>query len=372
MIDCLNKPIVVFGVLFCALALCGCETVHYYGQAIQGQYRILSKRQPIAEIIADPESSEFLRERLAFILAVRQFAETELHLPVKNNYLTYVDIERPYVVWNVYAAPEFSLVPDTWCYPIVGCAVYRGYFSEKDAQQYSEKLSDQGRDVYVGGVTAYSTLGWFDDPVLSTFIQYSRASSAALIFHELAHQILYVKNDTAFNESFATTVEQEGLRRWQRVSETTHFYNDYITQYRRRQEFIQLIMKYRKMLELLYQTDASASDKREKKASIFSELQEEFNRRKAGGMDWSTYDHWMYQPLNNAKISTVVAYHNFVPAFQKILAEKEGNLNQFYETCRKLAQSEKGERHRILNAHAVNPSGCSRCPDQDLVFQTDN
>jgi predicted aminopeptidase len=354
MTDHLNKPLVVIGVLFCALALSGCETLRYYGQAAQGQYSILNKRQPISEIIADPESPEFLRERLAFILAVRRFAETELHLPVKNNYLTYVDLQRPYVVWNVFATPEFSLVPDTWCYPLVGCAAYRGYFSEKNAQEYAEELTKQGQDVYVGGVTAYSTLGWFDDPVLSTFIQYSKASSAALIFHELAHQILYVRDDTVFNESFATTVEQEGLHRWQLTSEASHLYNDYLLQYRHRQEFIQLIMKYRKVLELLYQTDASAPDKRQKKASIFSELREEFNRRKADGTDWAAYDHWMYQQLNNAKISTVVAYHNFVPAFQKILAEKEGDLSQFYIACRELAQKQKDERDRILNTYLEN------------------
>ncbi len=351
MTDHLNKPLVVIGVLFCALALSGCETLRYYGQAVQGQYSILNKRQPISEIIADPESSEFLRERLAFILAVRRFADTELHLPVKNNYLTYVDLHRPYVVWNVFAAPEFSLVPVTWCYPLVGCAAYRGYFSEKNAQKYAGELSRQGQDVYVGGVTAYSTLGWFDDPVLSTFIQYSKASSAALIFHELGHQVLYVKDDTAFNESFATTVEQEGLRRLQLSSKSSDLYNDYLLQYRRRQEFIQLIMKYRKMLELLYQTDLPAPDKREKKASIYSELREDFNRRKTDEADWSAYDHWMDQQLNNAKISSVAAYHDFVPAFQKMLAEKKGDLNQFYEACRELAQREPNERHRILNTY---------------------
>jgi len=350
----LNKPLVVFGVLLWALALSGCETLRYYGQAIQGQYRILKKRQPIAEIIADPQAPDSLREKLAFILAVRRFAETELHLPVKNNYLTYVDLQRPYVAWNVFAAPEFSLVPDTWCYPLVGCAAYRGYFSEKNARAYAEKLSQQGRDVYVGGVTAYSTLGWFDDPVLSTFIQNSKAASAALIFHELAHQILYVKDDTAFNESFATTVEQEGLRRWQLTSEASRLYHDYRLQYRRWQSFVQLILKYRKLLESLYQTDAPAPDKREKKASIFTELREEFNRRKAGGTDWSAYDPWMHQQLNNAKISSVVAYHDFVPAFEKLLAEKEDDLKKFYEACRELAQRQKDERHRILNTYAAN------------------
>lgn len=354
MVDQIKKYLVLTGFMLLSVALGGCESVHYYSQAIQGQYSILEKRQPISEITADPESPEFLREKLSFILAVRQFAENELQLPVENHYLTYVDLKRPYVVWNVFAAPEFSLAPKTWCYPVVGCAAYRGYFSEENAQQYADGLSNQGYDVYVAGVTAYSTLGWFDDPVLSTFIQYSKAQSAALIFHELAHQVLYVKDDTAFNESFATAVEQEGLQRWQAASQASHIYRDYLKSYHRQQQFIRLIMHYRQTLETLYQTDASAMDKREKKASIFSELRDEFDRLKTNENGLSAYDNWMNYSLNNAKIGSVVAYHDFVPAFQKMLAENDGDLNQFYRACRKLAQATKDERHRILNTDLEN------------------
>ena len=334
-----------------SVAIFGCESAHYYGQAIQGQYKILDKRKPISEIMADPESPDILRERLEFILAVRQFAEKHLQLPVKNHYLTYVDLKRPYVVWNVFAAPELSLAPKTWCYPIVGCASYRGYFSKANAQQYADGLSAKGYDVYVAGVTAYSTLGWFDDPVLSTFIQYPKAQSAALIFHELAHQVLYVKGDTVFNESFATAVEQEGLQRWQAASQASHIYSDYLSSYRRQQQFIHLIMRYRRTLETLYQSNASTKVKREKKSSIFSDLRDEFGRLKTNSNGLSAYDNWMNYSLNNAKISSVLAYHDFVPAFQKMLAENEGDLNLFYGACRELAQMTKTERHRILNAY---------------------
>ena len=337
-----------------SVAVCSCESVHYYNQAIQGQYSILDERQPISEIMADPESPAILRERLAHILSVRQFAENELQLPVKNHYLTYVDLKRPYVVWNVFAAPEFSLKPKTWCYPVVGCAAYRGYFTEENARQYANGLISQGYEVYVAGVTAYSTLGWFDDPVLSTFMRYSEDQSAALIFHELAHQILYVKGDTVFNESFATAVEQEGLKRWQEEIQASHLFRDYLRNYRRQKQFIHLIMDYRRILEALYQSDASTLDKRGQKTSIFSELRDEFDRLKTKQNGLSAYDDWMNYSLNNAKIASVAAYHDFVPAFQKMLVVKDGNLNQFYKACRELAQKTKDERHRILNSYLEN------------------
>jgi len=350
----IKKYLTLTGWLLLTIAVGGCESVHYYGQAIQGQYRILEARQPISEIMTDPESPEFLRESLTHILAVRQFAENELQLPVKNHYLTYVDLKRPYVVWNVMAAPEFSLAPKTWCYPVVGCAAYRGYFTEKNARQYAAKLSRQGYEVYVAGVTAYSTLGWFDDPVLSTFIGYSEDQAAALIFHELAHQALYVKGDTAFNESFATAVEQEGLKRWQAQTQASHRYKGYLEGYRRRQQFIQLIMHYRRILEALYQSDASPMDKREQKATIFSALRDEFDRLKTNQNGLAAYDNWMTHSLNNAKIASIAAYHDFVPAFQKLLVENDGNMNQFYKACRKLAQGTKDERHRILTSYLEN------------------
>jgi len=315
----IRKYLVITGFGLLSVALCGCESVHYYNQAIQGQYGILKKRQPISEIMADPETPESLRERLAYILAVRQFAE-----------------------------------PKTWCYPVVGCAAYRGYFSEKAARQYAAGLSDQGYEVYVAGVTAYSTLGWFEDPVLNTFIQYSAGQSAALIFHELAHQVLYSKGDTAFNESFATAVEQEGLKRWQVKTQTSHLYQDYLRNYRRQQQFIGFIMHYRRKLDTLYQSDKSTMNKREQKESIYSELRDEFDRLKTNKNGLSAYDNWMNYSLNNAKISSVAAYHDFVPAFQKMLAENEGDLDQFYKACRKLAQGAKEERHRILNTYLEN------------------
>jgi predicted aminopeptidase len=354
MVNYLKIYIILPALVLISPAFYGCETMQYYSQAIKGQYEIVENRQPISEIMEDPDSAEYLRDKLAYILAVRQFAEDELHLPVDKHYLTYVDLDRPYVVWNVFATPEFSLAPKTWCYPIVGCAAYRGYFNRENAQQYADGLIDQGYDVYVAGVTAYSTLGWFDDPVLSTFIKYSKSQSAALIFHELAHQVLYVKGDTTFNESFATAVEQEGLQRWQTATQGSGIYRDYLKNYRRQQQFVQLVMQYRQSLETLYRSDVSATAKREKKASIFSELRNEFNRLKTSENGLSAYDYWMNNSLNNAKIGSVAAYHQFVPAFQKLLTETGGDLHRFYEECRQLAEAPAEERHRILNSYLAD------------------
>ena len=349
----LRKVIVVLCVLISSATLWGCQAVHYYSQAIDGQCRILLKRQPISEIMADSESPQSLRERLMFILKVREFAENELQLPVNNHYLTYVDLKRPFVLWNVFAAPEFSLTPKTWCYPVAGCAAYRGYFAETNARHYADRLSKQGYEVYVGGVTAYSTLGWFDDSVLSTFIRFSEAQTAALIFHELAHQILYVKDDTAFNESFATLVEQEGLRRWQHASGSERIYTEYLHQHRRQEQFVRLIMDYRKRLERLYRTELPPIEKRAQKTTIFSQLRNEFNHLKKNQIEFAAYDDWMNHSLNNAKISSVAAYHDFLPAFQKMLKQNMGQMNQFFEACRQLALKSKPERHQILESYVV-------------------
>ncbi len=346
---------IAFGILITAV-LFGCQSIHYYRQAIRGQYQILSNRQPISEIVANPSTPAVLRDKLTFLLAVREFAKGQLQLPVNNHYLTYVDLKKPYVAWNVFAAPELSLVPKTWCYPIVGCAAYRGYFAETDASRYADSLRDEGYDVYVGGVTAYSTLGWFDDPVLSTFMRLSRSQVAALIFHELAHQILYVGDDTAFNESFATSVEQEGLRRWQRVSGDERIYTEYERDSRRERQFVRLIMKYRHKLEELYGSDRSAAEKKAAKAEIVEMLRAEYDRLKTNQTELSVYEVWMRQPLNNAQIGSVTAYYDFVPAFDRILADNHGNLDPFYRACRDLAKKKKPERDRILNLYMTGSS----------------
>lgn len=338
-------------VLFFTAACLQCRSLPYYDQAIDGQMEILRKQEPISDLIEDPDTPANLRKKLIFIKEVRDFAAKELHLPVNDHYLNYVDLNRPYVVWNVYAAPEFSLTPKTWCFPIVGCVAYRGYFSEQDARRFGDSLKQEGYDVFIAGAIAYSTLGWFDDPVLSTFANLSEPAIAALIFHELAHGVLYIKDDTAFNESFATAVEQEGFRRWQMAANDLKGYENWLSKRQRRQRFIYLVSKYRAKLDDLYQNGLPLNENRNQKAAIFNQMKSEFMDLKSIHRTLAAYDAWFKHPLNNAQLISVSTYYDWVPAFGKILSESGGDLNTFYQTCRQLAKKESSERHRMLTQY---------------------
>lgn len=339
--------------MFIILTIAGCESLHYYTQALSGQIGILGKRQSIHRLIADPSTSPDLKKQLATIIGLRGFARDALSLPVKDNYLSFSDLNRPYALWNVYAAPEFSLVPKTWCHPIVGCVAYRGYFTKQDAENYAERLGKEGYDTFVGGVAAYSTLGWFDDPVLNTFIYRSNTKLAGLIFHELAHQLLYVKGDTTFSESFATTIEREGLRRWLGSEGNPQVFDGYMSDYRRHQEFIELVMAYRYRLESVYTEKLSITARRKAKASVFSELQKDYTHLKEQWNGYAGYDAWFGQRLNNAKIITVSTYHDLVPALSGLLQTSGNDLELFYRKCRDLAEKPQQERLKELQQYAI-------------------
>jgi len=341
-------------IILCVLvltALTGCESLRYYAQAISGQVSLINKRQPIQQYLEDPGTPSKLKNKLELILELRDFAQNELHLPVKAHYLNFVELEHPYVLWNVYATPEFSFEPKTWCYPVAGCTAYRGYFAEKNAHLYAEKLRQQGLDVYVGGIQAYSTLGWFNDPVYSTFVYQSEARLAALIFHELAHQIVYVPDDSTFNESFATAVEQEGLRRWLAARNTPDAFKDYETDDQRRQKFIQLIITCRERLEALYAKDLPATQKRHSKSLIFEKLTQEYRLLKQQWGGYSGYDAWFEHQLNNAQLITVSIYYDLVPAFLNLLRTGGNDLPAFYSKIRELARKSKTERRDHLQQH---------------------
>lgn len=335
------------------LVITGCESLHYYTQALSGQLSILGKRQPIHHLISDPNTSPDLKERLETVLELRNFARDALCLPVKDNYLSFADLNRPYALWNVYAAPEFSLAPKTWCHPIVGCMAYRGYFTKQNADDDARRLEREGLDTFVGGIAAYSTLGWFDDPVLNTFIYRSNIKLAALIFHELAHQLLYVKDDTTFSESLATAIEQEGLRRWLGAEGNPKAFDAYMCDYRRHQEFIGLVMTYKYRLESVYAEELSVSDKRKAKASIFAELRKDYKHLREQWNGYAGYDTWFGQRLNNAKIITVSTYHDLVPAFTGLLQSSGNDLELFYAKCRDLAKKPHPERLKELRQYAI-------------------
>lgn len=337
--------------------LSGCQSARYYTQAIHGQCQMWSRQHSIASLLKDADTPEPLKQRLRFVLAVREFAEKELRLPANGHYLRYADLGRRFAVWNVYAAPEFSLAPKSWWYPIVGSLDYRGYFSEKEARRYAARLEQQGFDVYVGGVSAYSTLGWFRDPVLNTFISDDDADLAELLFHELAHQRLFVPGDTDFNEAFATAVAEEGLRRWMEARRDPVAMKGYQAGFRRKEEFVRLIARARDKLKIIYESDSAQPQprqrgnealKRRAKRRVIEELRQDYARIKSAWGGHNEYDAWFKQDLNNAQLNTVDAYHHLVPAFRRLLREHGGDLEAFYEAAASLGKLKEQERRARL------------------------
>ena len=321
----------------------------------------------------DRETSGFgrtpapLKERLELLVDLRAFANHDLKLPVDGHYRKYVDVHRPFVVWNVEAAPEFSLEPKSWWYPLLGSLEYRGYFSKQGATNYATYLRKQGYDVSVGGVEAYSTLGWFKDPVLNTFIFEPDADLAETIFHELGHQRLFAPGDTDFNEAFATTVGQEGARRWLKANGNTPSLNAYVAQLQRSDQFVHLVMSTRSHLEALYgdvrtgggkikagaKNNSAALDRlRVQKQEVLREMQFEYARLKASWAGNPQYDGWFAHSINNAHLNSVAAYYDFVPGFEQLLAANGGDMEQFYQAAERLSKRPKQDRHEQLRTLA--------------------
>jgi predicted aminopeptidase len=326
--------------------LSGCGTV-YLAQAANGQMHLLNARRPIDKVVADPGTPPPLRTRLMDVSAARDFAVTELHLPDNRSYRTYADVKRPFVVWNVVATPEFSVEPKHWCFPIAGCVAYRGYFKEKSARRFAAKLAAGGFDVTVGGVPAYSTLGKFADPVLSTMMRYGDSELAAIIFHELAHQLLYVKNDTEFNEAFATTVEDAGLERWLASRGHPDLMRTFLDENAQERAFIGLFAASRAQLKQLYASGVSQEEMRRKKAAMFAELTEEVRALQARQGD-RYYDSWLKEGLNNSHLASIATYYQCVPGFERLLAAQGGDLQRFYAAARELAKQPRAARHAVL------------------------
>ena len=351
--------------LLAMLAMSGCQSLTYYGQAIKGHYQIVGHRQKIEKLLADPLTPATLKAKLQLVQELRVFAAKDLHLPVDGHYEKYADVHRPFVVWNVEAAPEFSLGPKSWWYPFVGSLEYRGYFAERAAQKYAASLARKGYDVYVGGVAAYSTLGWFRDPVLNTFVFDPEPDLAETIFHELGHQRVFASGDTDFNEAFATTVGQEGARRWLRAKGDRAASEKYSTQLRRTAQFAQLVKNTRERLETLYGDERTEWGKikatktnravppgrlRQRKQELLDRLQREYGKLKAEWGGHTAYDAWFAGPVNNARLNSVAAYHDLLPGFERLLEQNGGDLGKFYEAADELAHEPKTERHRRLRS----------------------
>ncbi len=338
------------------LLLASCSSFGYVGQAAWGQGRILLKRQSIARLIARPETPPELKEKLRLVERIREFAISELRLP-DNGYRAYVELppadggRRTAVVWNVVAAPELSTAPVTWCFPVAGCVSYRGYFSEARARRFGERLREEGYDVSVGGAAAYSTLGWFEDPVLSTVIDYPEAHLAGLIFHELAHQVVYVQDDTRFNESFATTVEVFGVRRWLAAADRpSSAMADYLAHQQAQDEIAELLLEFRDRLADAYEGDRPDDWKRRRKLELFTELRRALLEleRPAAGEGNAAAGRWARRQLNNADLVSAADYHGLVAGFRRLLDGHGGELEAFYDAVRELAELTPEERERRL------------------------
>jgi predicted aminopeptidase len=332
--------------------LCGCATLRYYSQAVSGQLDLMRRAVPIDEQLARDAVPAALKAKLEAVLRIRRFASRELGLPDNGSYKSYADLGRQYAVWNVFAAPEFSLEPVNSCFVFVGCVSYRGYFGEADAQAEGAARRAQGYDVFVGGVPAYSTLGWFDDPVLSTFIRYPEAELARLMFHELAHQLLYVKSDTRFNESFAATVEQAGVERWLVQNGSDRDRAAYGRSQSMKREFVALVLKYQAILEQYYLHDLPVEEKRLGKARRFAEMEEEYRQLKASWGGFAGYDRWFAGKPNNATLASVALYTELVPAFRALLEREGGDLPRFYAAAKDLAKLPQEEREAKLTPGA--------------------
>jgi predicted aminopeptidase len=344
------------------LLLSGCSTAGYYWQSVSGHMQMLNAARPVADVLADPQTPAALKARLALSQRIRNFAATDLKLPDNASYTRYADLRRSAVVWNVVAAPEFSLTLKTWCFPVAGCVGYRGYFNEAEARLMAEQLKSEGLEVSVYGVPAYSTLGKLDwlgnygaDPLLNTFIAYPEGELARLIFHELAHQVVYAADDTMFNESFATAVERLGSQRWLTTQASQTARDDYTALDARRQQFRALTAATRRELTAIYASNTALALENRAQAAAKIIAMEKFKSNYNGlKKSWgdtaprtSGYDAWVAQ-ANNASFGAQAAYDELVPGFEALFERQGRDWQRFYDAVRQLAELPKSERQLAL------------------------
>lgn len=335
------------------LALCACNAVGYYFQAIDGHLDVMRRTVSIEEVMQQRGATDALSQRLASARAIRDFASRELALPENGSFRSYADLKRPYVLWNVFATPELSIRPEESCFPFAGCVAYRGFYAEADARSFARELEAGGLDTYISGVPAYSTLGWFDDPLLSTFINYPDMELARLIFHELAHQVVYVRNDTQFNESFAVAVEQEGVRRWlasRGEASAVEEIQRWALARSRQREFLALLIRHRGLLAEIYAGDASDAEKRIAKFRQLQRLADDYSNVKQSWDGFSGFDRFFVEGANNALLASIAVYSNFVPGFVALIEKHHGNMSAFYAEVRSLSRQDKNARTQALQA----------------------
>ena len=346
--------------LLVAAAMTGCGTVSYLAQSATGHLQLMRAARPVPDVLADPSTPPSLRQRLQLSQRMRDFATETLKLPDNGSYRRYADLQRGAAVWNVVAAPELSLQLKTWCFPVVGCVGYRGYFDRARADAQADELRKQGLEVSVYGVPAYSTLGFLNwlggDPLRNTFIRYPEGELARMIFHELAHQVAYAKGDTLFNESFATSVEQIGGRMWLQQQADAKAREEFARYDSRRRDFRALTWRYRQRLQALYDSAASDDTKRAQKAKIMAELRADYETLKATSWNgYSGYDEW-FKNANNASFGVLAAYTELVPEFERLFEREGRDFTRFYAEVKRLAALPQEQRRATLKADATSAS----------------
>lgn len=337
----------ISAVLLSSWVLTACNDLDYYLHTAGGHMEVMADRKSIPDLLNDQNTPEELRKKLKDIAWIRHFASDRLELPDNESYRSYVELDRPYVVWNVVATPELSLEPLVWCFPFAGCVSYRGYFELKKAQDFAQGLRQEGYDLTVSGVPAYSTLNWFDDPALSTFSNWPTSSIAGLIFHELAHQKLYVPDDSAFNESFATTVALAGVNLWLDRFGSPQDKDRYAKKLKREKQFLGLTADTRQELKKAYDSEMSDQEKRRRKEDIFVDLRQRYAKLKDSWNGYAGYDRW-FKTLNNAKFAAVSTYHRWVPAFKLVMKQEKNNFSDFYQRCESIARLPQQQRSELL------------------------
>ena len=327
-----------------------CSSLSYYAQSARGQLGVMAASRPVEEVLSDPLTGPEVQRRLVQLPELHRFAREELGLVDSRSFLSYAEVGREALVWSVVAAPVDSLQARQWCYPLLGCASYRGYFHEAAARAYADELAGEGWDVAVEPVPAYSTLGWFSDPLPSTVIDWPMADIAALVFHEMAHEALYVNDDSAFNEAYATVVEKEGVRRWVQRYGTEHERREHARRERRRGDYLALLAATRERLQTLYAAGLQRDEMHARKAAVFARLRADYAAMKDAWGGYAGYDRWFARPLNNAHLASVDTYHAWEPALATLLQELGGDMAAFHEACRAIGDMPPAQRQARLSA----------------------
>ncbi len=321
----------------------------YFSQAIAGHFRIMASRVPIEDELKETHLDIDNKSKLYLVLEVRSFASTQLGLPNNKSYTMYSDINQQYVGWNVYATPHFSLEPIKWCFPIAGCIVYRGYFSRGEALQFAEDLAKKNCDVFVGPFDGYSTLGWYDDPVLSSQLRLNPTRLAALVIHELAHQQYYLSDDSRFSEAFAVTVERAGVLQWLKSKKRDDLILEALRMWDEQDLTIRKLLEARNQLIDLYRSGLDPNSLEKKKNALFQALKKDLDATSCAGITLPNTNGESCE-YNNAYLVTIDTYYSLVPVFQSILNQLGGNLPQFYEKVKRLGNLSGVERQNEIES----------------------